>query len=73
MARKLRWLTTALATSLEKESEHSLAREMAFPTRWDPFFAPAMTVAGVYAYPTRHFDFHARQLSLPFERGNAEE
>ena len=73
MDRKLRWLTTALATSLEKESEHSLAREMAFPTRWDPFFAPAMAVADVYAYPTRHFDFHARQLSLPFERGNAEE
>lgn len=66
MARKLRRLTTTLAASLDKESEHSLAREMAFPTRWDPFFTPVMTVVDVYAYPTLHFDFHARQLSLPF-------
>lgn len=26
-----------------------------------------MTVADVYAYPTLHFDFHARQLSFPFD------
>ncbi|WP_156229558.1 DinB family protein [Corynebacterium comes] len=67
MARKLRRLTTTLATSLEKESEDSLALRMVFPTRWDPFFTPVMTVADVYAYPTLHFDFHARQLSFPFD------
>lgn len=65
MARKLRRLTANLTVRLGKESEHSLALRMAFPTRWDPFFAAEMTVADVYAYPRRHFDFHAQQLSLP--------
>ncbi|ANR63376.1 hypothetical protein C627_12250 [Corynebacterium glutamicum ZL-6] len=67
MAWKLRRLTTTLAARLEKESEESLALRMAFPTRWDPFFDAVMTVADVYAYPTLHFDFHARQLSFPFD------
>lgn len=67
MARKLRRLTTTLAARLEKESEEFLALRMAFPTRWDPFFDAVMTVADVYAYPTLHFDFHARQLSFPFD------
>lgn len=66
MVRKLERVTASLARSLARETEKSLSLTMAFPTRWDPFFAPAMTVAEVYAYPTLHFDFHARQLSLPF-------
>lgn len=70
MAGKLRRTTTALSVRLEKESERSLARTMAFPDRWDPFFTPVMTLADVYAYPTLHFDFHARQLSLPLDRDN---
>ncbi len=61
MASKLRRVTAALGTSLENESQRSLALHMAFPTRWDPFFTPVMTVADVYAYPTLHFDFHAKQ------------
>ena len=36
---------------------------MSFPTRWDPFFTPTMTLAEVYHYPTQHFDFHRGQLS----------
>src|SRR5699024_1246826 len=64
MARKLRRLTIRLAARLHAESEETLALRMAFPTRWDPFFRPTMTVADLYAYPTDHFDFHARQLSL---------
>lgn len=71
MARKLQRTTTALAANLDKESEHSLGLEMAFPTRWVPFFTPIMTVAGVYAYPRWHFDFHARQLSLTEGRGDS--
>ena len=66
MAGKLDRVTAALARSLARETEKSLALQMAFPTRWDPFFAPVMTVADLYAYPTVHFDFHAKQLSLPF-------
>jgi hypothetical protein len=66
MVGKLERVTASLARNLARETEKSLALKMAFPTRWDPFFAPTMTVADLYAYPTLHFDFHARQLSLPF-------
>jgi hypothetical protein len=65
MAAKLERVTASLARRLSRESEQALALSMAFPTRWDPFFAPVMTLADVYAYPTLHFDFHAQQLSLP--------
>ena len=37
---------------------------MAFPTSWDPYFAPCMTLADVYRYPSRHFEHHRRQLTL---------
>ncbi len=49
---------------LDAESEDALASEMAFPTRWDPFFGPVMTLAGVYHYAGEHFQFHRHQLSL---------
>jgi hypothetical protein len=65
MARKLDKTITALTRRLERESSASLARPMPFPDRWDPFFKPVMTLNDVYAYPTLHFDFHARQLDLP--------
>lgn len=65
MGRKLDRTITALTRRLERESSGSLNRSMPFPDRWDPFFRPVMTLLDVYAYPTLHFDFHARQLSLP--------
>ncbi|MFI8768297.1 DinB family protein [Streptomyces sp. NPDC053792] len=49
---------------LDSESETGLARGMPYPDRWDPFFDDFMTVAELYRYPTRHFDFHRRQLTL---------
>jgi hypothetical protein len=64
IARKLDKTLNAITRSLERESSESLSRSMPFPDRWDPFFAPTMTLNDVYAYPTKHFDFHARQLSL---------
>jgi hypothetical protein len=64
MARKLDTTINAITRRLEHESPASLSRSMPFPDRWDPFFAPTMTLNDVYAYPTKHFDFHARQLSL---------
>jgi hypothetical protein len=39
-------------------------RAVHYPTRWDPFFTDDMTLADLYAFPTRHFDFHRRQLTL---------
>ncbi|MET4097610.1 DinB family protein [Arthrobacter sp. UYCu712] len=64
MGLKLEKTITAITRRLERESARSLTGAMPFPDRWDPFFAPTMTLKDVYAYPTLHFDFHARQLSL---------
>ncbi|MBT2452609.1 DinB family protein [Streptomyces sp. ISL-43] len=49
---------------LDAESEADLARGMHYPVRWDPFFKDFMTVADIYRYPARHFDFHREQLTL---------
>lgn len=65
MARKLGKTIASLSRQLDRETPGSLSRSMPFPDRWDPFFAPLMSLNDVYAYPTVHFDFHAKQLSLP--------
>nr|WP_202892297.1 DinB family protein [Kribbella shirazensis] len=49
---------------LDAEFDTDLARGMHYPTRWDPFFKDYMTLADVYHFPTQHFDFHRRQLTL---------
>jgi DinB family protein len=61
---KLDRTVAALRRRLDAEREAELGREMYFPTRWDPFFKDVMTLADVYHYPTRHFDFHRAQLTL---------
>jgi hypothetical protein len=53
-----------LSRSLEREPEADLGRGMPFPTSWDPYFTPYMTLADVYRYPTLHFEHHRRQLTL---------
>jgi hypothetical protein len=65
MARKLEKTIESLSRQLDRETPGSLSRSMPFPDKWDPFFAPLMSLTDIYAYPTLHFDFHARQLSLP--------
>lgn len=57
-------IIASLHRQLAGESEADLARGMHYPTRWDPFFKDWMTLADVYRYPTQHFDFHHRQLTL---------
>jgi hypothetical protein len=52
-----------LRARLQRESERTLALAMHFPVGWDPYFKDVMTVADVYAYPTRHYDHHRRQLT----------
>ncbi|MER5474217.1 DinB family protein [Streptomyces sp. NPDC002935] len=49
---------------LDAEQESDLTLSMHYPTRWDPFFHDVMTIADLYHYPTQHFDFHRRQLTL---------
>jgi hypothetical protein len=55
---------TALERSLEREPDSALRRGMHYPTSWDPFFTGYMTLYDLYRYPTKHFDFHSRQLTL---------
>ncbi|WP_340374364.1 DinB family protein [Streptomyces sp. SS7] len=50
---------------LDAEREADLSLGMHYPTRWDPFFQDVMTLADIYRYPTQHFEFHRRQLTLP--------
>jgi hypothetical protein len=67
MAAKLDHVITALHRRLDREATENLARGMHYPTRWDPFFIDFMTVADIYRYPTKHYDFHRRQLTLARE------
>jgi hypothetical protein len=64
MGAKFDRVTTSLANALDRTRDASLRRGMCFPTRWDPFFKDYMTLADVFHYPTQHFDFHQRQLTL---------
>ncbi|WP_155543486.1 DinB family protein [Amycolatopsis camponoti] len=57
----------ALHRRLDGESDIDLARGMHYPTRWDPFFQDYMTLADVYRFPARHFDFHHGQLTMPLD------
>lgn len=54
----------ALVRNLRAEPEERLRRGMAFPTSWDPYFQPYMTLADVYAYPVLHYAHHRAQLTL---------
>ena len=64
MASKFDAMIAALERRLAAEHDRSMMRSMPFPTRWDPFFKDTMTLAEVYHYPTQHFDFHERQLTI---------
>jgi hypothetical protein len=64
MAAKFDRVLESLASSLRAAPASRLRRTMPFPDRWDPFFNTEMSLAELYAYPTKHFDFHRRQLSF---------
>jgi len=64
LAAKLDRVTMALERRLRAETRARLASGMHYPLRWDPFFKDFMTLADIYHYPTQHFDFHQRQLTL---------
>jgi len=65
MVTVLAWTLQALRHRLNEESDQSLALSMHFPTDWDPYFRPTMTVRDVYHYGTEHYDHHRSQLTLP--------
>ena len=64
MGPKFDAVIAALERRLAAEPAANMERTAVFPTRWDPFFKSKMTLADVYHYPTQHFDFHKRQLTL---------
>jgi hypothetical protein len=64
MAAKLDRVIASLHQRVDHETARNLARGMHYPTRWDPFFTGYMTLADVYRLPTKHYDFHRRQLTL---------
>ncbi|MFY9919063.1 MAG: DinB family protein [Mycobacterium sp.] len=64
MGAKLDRVIASLQQKLAHESDADFARGMHYPPGWDPFFKEYMTLEAIYRYPGRHFDFHARQLTL---------
>jgi hypothetical protein len=64
MAGKMDQVTLALEQRLRAETSARLRSGMHYPERWDPFFKDFMTLADLYHYPTQHFGFHQRQLTL---------
>lgn len=64
MQRRFDGVCDRLARRLETESDQQLGRGMWFPTKWDPFFTPYMTLWDVYRYPTKHYQFHYQQLVM---------
>ena len=64
LTRQLDHTIDLLHRRLDAETDADLERGMHYPTRWDPFFEDYMTLADVYHFPTQHYDFHRRQLTL---------
>ena len=64
MGRRFDRVVAKLLQRLEGESDSDLTQGMYYPTSWDPYFKPYMTLADVYRYPTQHFEHHRRQLTL---------
>jgi hypothetical protein len=64
MKRVLDRMTATLERGLDEQDEQDLTQGMYYPTRWDPYFKPYMTLLDIYRYPTQHFDHHDRQLNL---------
>jgi DinB superfamily len=64
MGKQLDRVIAALHRRLAAEPARNLGLGMHYPARWDPFFKDFMTVADIYHYPTQHFSFHQRQLTL---------
>jgi DinB superfamily len=68
MGPKFDRVIASLQRRLLATSDTDLVRGMYYPTRWDPFFGEYMTLGQLYRYPTQHFDFHQRQLTLDAPR-----
>jgi uncharacterized damage-inducible protein DinB len=68
MPARLDKITARLQERVDRETPASLAQGMRYPVTWDPYFTSRMTRADIYRYPTRHYNHHRRQLTLPQAR-----
>src|SRR5262245_56635249 len=59
---KMSRVTDKLQRSVASERDDAFGRGMHFPIRWDPYFREYITLADVYRYPGKHYDYHRRQL-----------
>jgi len=64
MGAKLDRVIAKLQRHVLLATDRELSRGMHYPTSWDPFFGSYMTLAELYRYPTKHFEFHRRQLTF---------
>lgn len=64
MEAKFDRVIASLERRRSKETAPGLTRGMHFPVQWDPFFKDYMTLAELYRYPTQHYGFHRRQLTI---------
>jgi hypothetical protein len=64
MPGKLDHVTAALQRRRRRDTDAALDHGMRYPTSWDSFFSSYMTLAELYQYPTRHYRYHRRQLTL---------
>lgn len=64
MVTLMRRTLRALRRRLNRETNQTLALTMHFPTAWDPYFRPRMSVQDVYHYGIEHYEHHRRQLTL---------
>lgn len=60
----MRRTLSALRRRLSRETQQTLSLTMHFPTNWDPYFRPRMSVQDLYHYGAEHYDHHRRQLTL---------
>jgi DinB superfamily len=64
MERLANWVIGSLQRSLDSRDEQGLARQMHFPTTWDPYFLDTMTISHVFRFAAQHYDHHRRQLTI---------
>jgi hypothetical protein len=64
MAARLDRVLSALHRRLDTATPADLVRGIHYLTRWDPFFTGYMTLADLFRYPAKHYDFRHRQLTL---------
>ncbi len=68
LTRAQRWMvndTAAILRWADAASDEDLARGMAVPAGWDPYFAPWMSRRDLLEWAPKHYRHHRAQLTLP--------